>query len=136
MFLGLLVACDENALPYRMVRWLWHTTERVWFLRILCLQDKLSTQSIIANFHSIICVQLSDTNVHAYCKAISLSCWWQRLLSCRKQCQSPIAMMAGGYLKSLPTYLTWILVTSMCFRNWRNLSEAADFKTFHLYFTQ
>ena len=82
----------------RRFRRLRHTTERVWFLCILCLQDKLSTPITIADFYNTLCDQLYDANIHLYCKAISLSCCMTLFLANALQCHPPNATVAVGIL--------------------------------------
>lgn len=68
---------DRKPIGWRSCR---HTTVRVLFLHMLCLQDKQSTQTTIADFYSTICVRLCGAMFHIYWETLSLFCW-QRLLS-------------------------------------------------------
>lgn len=85
-----------------------HAGIRLWdvlFLHMLCLQDKQSTQTTIADFYSTICVRLCGAMFHIYWETLSLFCW-QRLLSCRKRCNQSVTTVMWRGLGTL-SLLTW-----------------------------
>ena len=103
---------DCNPVGWKLC-WFWHTSGKVLFLRMLFLQDKLPTQTTIANFYSTVCFQLCGTNVHVYCKTFPYRVARERSLTCRKQCHSRIAEVAEGNFGT-PSLLTrheslWLL---------------------------
>ena len=107
-----------------------YTTVRVWFWRMLCLQEKLSTQTTVADFYSTIWVWQCSTNVFVYCKTISLSCFMTTLVVVIQTMS--FSFCGNGSWKSwnnLSTHLFWTLVTFMCFQSRWNEYEATDFKT-------
>ena len=135
---GLLVAYRKNALPYRMVSlvvaydWLrvilthgaWCTCRTNYHLRLLLL---ISTTPFMSGY-------VVQTSTYIAKQSPHYAAW--RFLSCRKQYYSYCNNDSVKSWNFLPTHLTWILVTLICFQNWRNPSKATNFKLFHLYSMQ